>query len=107
VLGIATPSKGKLKDYSDRRIKANKLGQPYSLNCEVWGPGFIFPFITGLEANQIYQCSINKIGDFLPFLTIEFREECSRILVNELERYGLTDINNTINIENFLSFVLQ
>ncbi|MBM3404464.1 MAG: hypothetical protein FJY10_06195 [Bacteroidetes bacterium] len=53
VLGIATPAKGKLRNFSDRKIKMNKQGQPYSLNCEVWGPGFLFPYITGLEAIDI------------------------------------------------------
>jgi len=34
--------------------------QPYSLNCEVWGPGFIYPYITGLDALEIYRHSIQE-----------------------------------------------
>jgi hypothetical protein len=58
VMGIATPSKGKLRGFDDRKIKTNRLGQPYSLNCEFWGPGFIFPYITGHEAFVIYKLAI-------------------------------------------------
>jgi hypothetical protein len=38
VVGIATPSKGKLKGYEDRTTKVDKSGKAYSLNCEFWGP---------------------------------------------------------------------
>jgi len=55
VICIATPSHGKLLSYSeDRRVKCNTSGSPYSLNCEHWGPGFVFPYITGRNAREIY-----------------------------------------------------
>lgn len=58
VIGIATPSKGKLKGYKDRIVKCNREGHAYSLNCEYWGPGFIFPYVTGRVASEIYMKAI-------------------------------------------------
>jgi len=55
VIGIATPPKGKLKGYDDRSIRTTNTGGTYSLNCEFWGPGFLFPFISGRTALEIYQ----------------------------------------------------
>lgn len=106
IIGIATPPKGKLKGYDDRGIKTNKLGQAYSLNCEIWGPGFIFPYITGLNAIEIYKLSINRISSFLPFMTITFKEECSYLLQKELRRLGLINQDNKIDINNFLQYII-
>lgn len=107
VLGIATPSKGKLKEYQDRKVKLNKQGQAYSLNCEVWGPGFLFPFITGNEAIDIYRKSIEKVSTYLPFLTIEFKNECTQILVRRLKSMGLIGEDEKIDLNRFLNFILD
>jgi hypothetical protein len=101
VIAIATPSKGKLKGFNDRKVRLNRNDQPYSLNCEFWGPGFIFPFITGHEAFKIYKLSINNISRYLPFMTIEFKEECSYLLKNELIRMDLIGENNKLILRNF------
>lgn len=107
VMGIATPSKGKLKGYHDRKVKLNRLGQPYSLNCEVWGPGFIFPYITGHEAFELYKLSINKISDYVPFMTLEYKKECSELLTSELRKLDLISENNRIDISKFLRVIIE
>jgi hypothetical protein len=107
VIGIATPSKGKIKGYDDRTIKSTKSNNPYSLNCEFWGPGFIFPFITGLEAIKIYQYSIKRVAEYLPFMTIKFKQECSSLLQEELKRLDLVNQNNKIDLEKFLKYIVE
>jgi len=107
ILGIATPSKGRLKGYEDRKTKTNKLNQPYSLNCEFWGPGFIFPYITGHSAIEIYQRSIKKISNYLPFLTIENKEICSNLLQEELKKLDLIGENQRIDINKFLTYIIE
>ncbi len=107
VLGVATPSKGRLKGYNDRRTKTNKQNQPYSLNCEFWGPGFIFPYITGHSAIEIYRQSIKKISSYLPFLTLENKEICSKLLQEELLKLNIIGENNRIDINTFLNYILE
>ena len=104
VICVATPSKGKLRGYNDRKIKTNRLGQPYSLNCEFWGPGFIFPFLTGRNAIEIYLLSIKEVANYLPFMTIKFRKECSLILKKKLDKMGLLNENGKVDPVKFLNF---
>lgn len=104
VICIATPAKGKLRGYDDRRIKTNRHGQPYSLNCEFWGPGFIFPYTTGKTAMEIYLLAIREVSNYLPFMTLKYRKECSAILAKRLNELGLLDANGKINSIKFLAF---
>jgi hypothetical protein len=106
VIGIATPSKGKMKGYDDRTTKADKSGKAYSLNCEFWGPGFIFPYITGLEAIEIYITAIRRVSNYLPFMTIKFKAECSVLLQRELEKLDLLDSENRIDKYKYLKFIV-
>ncbi len=107
VVGVATPPKGKIKDYSDRAVKCNRDGQAYSLNCEYWGPGFIFPYVTGRETIEIYKKAINRVANYLPFMTLKFRKECSLLLKKKMEALGLLNTNGTINQTRFLSFIIE
>lgn len=107
IVGIATPPKGKLRGYEDRTIKTDKSGNHYSLNCEFWGPGFIFPYISGHEASEIYRIGIKKVADYLPFLTIKFRNECSDLLKYRLDKLGLIDSNNKIILSKYLDFLIE
>ncbi len=108
VVGVATPAKGKIAGFNDdRAIKCNKEGQPYSQNCEYWGPGFIFPYVTGRAPIEIYMKAIRRVAAYLPFKTLEFREECSKLLKEKLKALGLLDENGTINQEKFLSFIVE
>lgn len=107
VIGIATPSKGKLRGYDDRTIRTTNTGGTYSLNCEFWGPGFIFPYITGKNPLEIYTKSINRVSDYLPFMTISFKKECSGLLKQELHKLGLITLQNRIDIAKFLNFIIE
>ena len=84
VICYATPPKGKIRGIDDRKIKTNRAGQPYSLNCEFWGPGFIFPYLTGRNTIEIYLHSIKEVSNYLPFMTLKFRKECALLLKNKL-----------------------
>ncbi len=106
VFGIATPSRGRILPYlEDRKIRRNKHGQPYSVNCEHWGPGFLFPYITGREPTEIYRLAYGRVADFLPFKTLEHRLECAELLGKRLTELGLVKEDGTINPDMFLRFV--
>jgi len=84
-IAIANPTKGKIAGYNEsRQIKYNSSGSPYSWNCELWGPGFLFPYVTGRTATDIYREAAKVVGDYLPFYSLKFRKECSELLVKEL-----------------------
>ena len=104
VVCIATPSQGKLLSYSDRHVKCNTAGSPYSLNCEHWGPGFIFPYITGRNAKDIYLQGIKRVAEHLPFFSLIHREECSALLKKRLDKLGLLTEKGTLSPEKFLAF---
>jgi hypothetical protein len=106
VFCVATPSAGKLLTFEkDRKIKCDKNEKPYSLNCEVWGPGFVFPYITGRNAREIYQIGIRRAADQLPFLTLKYRQECSRLLIARLGEMGLLGRNSKLDPRKFLNFI--
>jgi hypothetical protein len=104
VVCIATPSQGKLMSYSDRQVKCNNTGSPYSLNCEHWGPGFIFPYITGRNAKEIYLQGIKRVAEHLPFYSLRFRQECSSLLAQKLKELGVLDKSGKISQQKFLDF---
>jgi len=105
VVCVATPAKGKLKDYTDRCMKYNKEKHLYSLNCEYWGPGFIFPYISGREAIEIYKKAINQISHHLPFMSLKYRKLGSELLKERLNKLDLLNSDETINTDNFLKFI--
>ena len=107
VIAYATPDKGILRGYDDRKIKQNRQGQAYSLNCEVWGPGFIFPYLTGKQATEIYLLSIKDVSNYLPFMSLKFRKEGSKILENKLYDLGLLNQNGKIDPFKFLNFMVS
>ncbi len=104
VVCIATPYKGKLLSGSDRQIKCDKANNPYSLNCENWGPGFIFPYVTGHNARDIYLQGIKRVADHLPFYSLKHRKECSSLLAKRLDKLGLLNKEGRISQEKFLAF---
>jgi hypothetical protein len=105
VICIATPSGGKLLSYSeDRRVKCSSSGSPYSLNCEHWGPGFVFPYVTGRNAREIYMEGIKRVSGHLPFLSLKYRKECSALLKKRLAELDLLGENGRVSSEKFLQF---
>jgi len=47
------------------------------------------------------------VSDYLPFLTVTYKEKCSLLLVQELKRMGLIGNDNRIDVAKFLTFVLE
>jgi hypothetical protein len=91
----------------DRKIKTNSEGQPYSLNCEFWGPGFIFPYLTGRNAKEIYRMSINEVVNYLPFMTLKLRAECAQLLKKRLSELNLLNHEAKIDPLKFLEFSIN
>lgn len=106
---IATPPRGRIQSYSNSRLmRHDNEGNPRSPNCEVWLPGFIFPFVSGLQPNEVYKAALTKIGEFLPFFAHSQREECAKILTAELKKLDLVDeTTSKINPVKFQEFISQ
>ena len=108
VLCVATPTRGKLLDYEeDRKVKRNRDGHYLSLNCEIWGPGFVFPYVSGREAQDIYVAAFKRVAKYLPFRTLQFRAQCATLLKKKLAALELIDTNGRIDAERFLQFISQ
>ena len=109
VICIATPPRGRILPYDEARaMKRNTDGQPYSPNCEVWSPGFIFPFISGLHPTDIYKTALAKVGEYLPFHALSQRDGCSVLLAAELTKLGLVDLKTgTLDPIKFQAFISQ
>ena len=106
VVCVATPSRGKLRSFEeDRKIKMRTNGSPYSLNCEYWGAGFVFPYVTGLDASEIYLAAYRRVAQHLPFKSIEYRSTCSALLKEKLHQRGLLDENERVDPEKFMRFI--
>lgn len=86
VVCFATPHRGIILPYeSGRTMKRNRDGHPYSANCEVWSPGFVFPFVSGLDAEAVYRAALQQVGKFLPFHTLANRKQCGVLLAEKLQ----------------------
>ena len=109
VVCVATPPRGQLQSYEkSRTIKRNRDGHPFSPNCEVWTPGFIFPFISGLQANEIYKSALATVGDYLPFHALAQREGCAVLLAAELTKLNLVDVRTgTLDPIRFQEFITK
>ena len=108
VFGIATPNKGKLKTYEEaRKMKTKRDGDLYSYNCEVWMPGFLYPYITGHEPQVIFKKSIEVVRDYLPFYTLEVREEAIQILKSFFVENGIADEDGNIDKYNFFEYIVS
>lgn len=108
VIAIATPTRGKVYDYEkSRSVKNNLDGHPYSENCEVWGPGFLYPFITGRSPLEIYKESLKYAEKHMPFYSLKFRKECADLLKTAFIKMGIADGKGIINPERFFDFVAQ
>ncbi|GEM_PF-524117 len=109
IVCIATPPRGRILPYNEsRQMKRNNRGHPYSPNCEVWLPGFIFPFISGLSPTEIYRAGLARVGEFLPFHSLSQRRECADLLSEELARMGLVNAETgKLDRLSFQAFVSQ
>lgn len=109
VVCVATPPRGRILSYADsRQMKRNNEGHPYSPNCEVWLPGFIFPFISGLPPTEIYKAALARVSEFLPFHALPQRRECAELLSAKLTELGLVNAETgKLDLLQFQDFVSQ
>jgi hypothetical protein len=92
VVCFATPQRGVILPYErGRSVRRNRDGYPYSPNCEVWSPGFVFPYVCGLDAEDVYRSALQTVGKFLPFHTLAQRKKCGKLLAEELTNLDLVD----------------
>jgi hypothetical protein len=104
---VATPPRGILRGYDDRKARCNQDGAPYSLNCEVWGPGFIFPYLTGHSAVSIYLLAVGRVAEYLPFMTLRHAEVCAKLLTRRLRDMQLLGDQGRIDPAAFVRFCNQ
>jgi hypothetical protein len=108
VIAIATPPRGLILSYEDsRNVRYNQDNHPYSENCEIWTPGFLYPYITGWDAIDIYKESLLLVDKQLPFFTLKFRSNCSKLLEKEFMRLGLSDTKGHVLKDKFFEFVTR
>jgi len=108
VIAIATPPRGKLQSYDASRIvKSNADGNPHSVNCEFWLPGFIYPYITGLSAIEVYKKSIEEVMNYMPFFTLNARDEATDLLKQKFIDLEIADQEGTINKQKFFEFICK
>ena len=106
VFAIATPIKGKIIGYEEsRQIRYNKDHHPYSPNCETWLPGFIYPYITGWSARDIYKEAGRIIDNYFPFYSLSHRIQCSNMLKNELIKLGISNEDGKIIGKAFFDYI--
>jgi hypothetical protein len=106
VMAIANAPKGRLADYGQsRQIKNDLKGRPYSMNCEVWGPGFVFPYISGKSANDIYKEASKLASKYLPFYSIKFRKECAALLHQELIKMGVATAEGKVLADKLFEYI--
>lgn len=92
VVCYATPQRGFILPYDQSRaVRCKQDGSPYSPNCEVWSPGFVFPYISGLDPNAIYKRALQQVGRHFPFQTLAHRSECAKLLATRLRKLNLVD----------------
>lgn len=105
---IGNPIKGTVRDYKNSRyMRGDRHSRPYSENGEVWEPGFIFPYITGRVARDVFQISLDLVERYLPYYTLRFKKEASRLLAEELHRLGLSTAKGAMNRSALLEFIIK
>lgn len=106
VIAVATPQGGKIQSYENSRsVKYNQEGHPYSENCEVWTPGFIYPFISGRSAIEVYSESMKFIDTHMPFNSLKYRDECNRLLKNKLIEMGISNSEGLVIKEKLFEYI--
>jgi hypothetical protein len=108
VVCFATPQRGIILPYErGRTVRRNREGYPYSPNCEIWSPGFVFPYSCGLEAEAVYHAALQQVGTFLPFHTFAQRKKCGAMLAGELRKLALvnetTDRLDPLKFQQFIT----
>lgn len=63
--------------------------------------------MSGHDPQDVYIAAFKRVTDYLPFRTLEFREECAILLKEKLDGLNLIDTSGKINAERFLRFISQ
>ena len=109
VVCFATPQRGIILPYEKgRTVRRNRDGHPYSPNCEVWSPGFVFPYVCGLDAEEVYRAALQTVGLFLPFHSLKLRKQCGKMIAAELKKLKLVNMETgRLDPLKFQQFVTQ
>ena len=108
VIAIATPTRGKILGYDQSRsIRYNQDGHAHSQNCEIWEPGFIFPYISGRSASEIYMESQKIVRTHMPFYSLKFRAECNELLKSKLKDLEISNTEGIIVSEKLFEYVIK
>jgi hypothetical protein len=108
VVAIATPERGKITSYDkSRQMRKDTNGRHYSLNSELWLPGFLYPYVTGRSAVEIYQLASASVAKHFPFYSLKFRKECSELLHKELINLGIATKEGVITKDKFFQYVAK
>ena len=51
----------------------------------------MFPYVCGLDAEDVYRTALQTVGKFLPFHSLTQREKCGKLLAGELKRLNLVN----------------
>jgi hypothetical protein len=73
----------------------------------VWLPGFLYPYISGRSAIEIYTKSLELIDTQMPFYSLKFREECTTQLKDAFIKMGIADETGKIIKDRFFAFTAK
>jgi hypothetical protein len=105
VFAIMTP-KGKVRKYKEDRKRLRDNKQRYvSENSEDWGPGFVYPFVTGRSAYDIYNEAGKVVKEYFPFYSVQFKKEASELLKDELVKRGIADENGDVVTDQLFRYI--
>lgn len=106
VLFHANPIFGKKRSYeNDRVVKGDAHGALFSNNAEFWGPHFMFQYITGHEADVIFELCRNEIAKYWTFNSLEYEDKCSTLFTTELKKNGIVESNGKVDPKRFYEFI--
>jgi hypothetical protein len=47
------------------------------------------------------------VAEALPFMSMKYKNECSQLLKEELDKLGLINTDNRIDIDKFLNYIIE
>jgi hypothetical protein len=107
VFAIMTP-KGRVRNYKDdrKRLKDNK-GRYVSDYSEDWGPGFVYPFVTGHSAYDVYAKAGKVVKEYFPFYSVQLKDEASALLKKELIKRGIADREGDVVADRLFRYITR
>lgn len=107
VFAIMTP-KGKVAKYkADRKMLRDNKKRLVSNFSEDWGPGFVYPFVTGRSAYDIYNEAGKVVEDYFPFYSVRFKEEASDLLKRELIKRGIANKAGEVITDQLFRYITR